>query len=344
MRIVIPIVASALVLILILAGYLLYVPKGQDFALSRLSAIAMSADQDSDPDALSVFVCGSSSPLPDIKRAQACIAVLTPHHFYIVDAGAGSGANLLSGNLPLARLNGVLLTHFHSDHITAIPDINLNSWVAGRPEPLAIYGPTGVDRVVEGMNMAFELDRGYRVAHHGETLMPPVLGVLTHRQIAPGVIEAHNDLTITAFIASHKPVEPALGYRFDYKGRSVVVTGDTIINRSLEDAVKGIDLLLSDAISLPIVQALETAARRQGRIRNAKILADIQDYHAPVDDVIGLGHRAAVGMTALYHLVPPPRNLLMENIFKRSLPDNAILTKDRMWFYLPVNSRDILIR
>ena len=344
MRIVIPIVACTLVLLLILAGYLLYVPHGQDFALSRLATMAMSADGDADPDALNVFVCGSSSPLPDINRAQACVAVLTPHHFYIVDAGAGSGANLLMGDLPLARLSGVLLTHFHSDHITAIPDINLNSWVAGRPQPLAIYGPTGVDKVVDGMNMAFELDRGYRVAHHGETLMAPALGVLTHREIAPGVISADKDLKITAFVASHTPVEPALGYRFDYKGRSVVITGDTIVNQPLEEAVKGIDLLLSDAISLPIVQALESAARNQGRIRNAKILADIQDYHAPVDDIVALAQRTEIGMTALYHLVPPPRNLLMENIFRRSLPDNVILTKDRMWFHLPVDSETIVIR
>ncbi|GIT36932.1 MAG: hypothetical protein Ct9H300mP6_08000 [Gammaproteobacteria bacterium] len=44
------------------------------------------------------------------------------------------------------------------------------------------------------------------------------------------------DLKVTAFEVSHEPVEPALGYRFDYKGRSIVISGDT---RYSENIIKG---------------------------------------------------------------------------------------------------------
>ena len=78
-------------------------------------------------------------------------------------------------------MRGILVTHYHSDHISDIGDFNLNSWVAGRPKPLQIIGPEGVDRIVEGLNITYELDRGYRVAHHGAELLDPELGILQAR-------------------------------------------------------------------------------------------------------------------------------------------------------------------
>ncbi len=123
-----------------------------------------------DGDALRVFVCGSSSPLPAQGRAQACIAVLSPEHFFVIDSGAGSTLNIMTARLPTQRLDGVLLTHFHSDHIAELYELNLNSWVQGREHPLAVYGPEGVKQVVEGVNQTYELDVSYRVAHHGSDL------------------------------------------------------------------------------------------------------------------------------------------------------------------------------
>ncbi|HBQ00972.1 MAG TPA: MBL fold metallo-hydrolase, partial [Gammaproteobacteria bacterium] len=103
----------------------------------------------------------------------------------------------------MEKLRGILITHFHSDHISDIGDFNLNSWVAGRPEPMEIIGPEGVDRVVEGFNIAYELDRGYRVAHHGAELLNPELGVLESRTVGEGVIVEEDGLRITSFEVSH---------------------------------------------------------------------------------------------------------------------------------------------
>ena len=116
---------------------------------------------------LKVTLCGTSSPIPAPGRAQACVAIETPDHLFIVDAGSGSAATAQLANIPQDKLRGILITHYHSDHISDIGDFNLNSWVAGRQAPLLVIGPEGADRVVDGLNMAYELDRGYRVAHHG---------------------------------------------------------------------------------------------------------------------------------------------------------------------------------
>ena len=50
----------------------------------------------------------------------------------------------------------------------------------------------------------------------------------------------------------------------------------------------------------------------------------------PVGDLPALAASADVGMLALYHLVPAPRNFLMEQIFARDLPDDAVLTTEGM--------------
>jgi len=340
-------ILSAVIAVVVVVGGLgyfvtLHTSAGQDFLLSR-GAAALGGGGEPTPDGIRVFVCGSAAPLPTEGREQVCLAVLTPDHYFIVDAGSGSANTIGLAGLPGERLNGVLLTHYHSDHIAAIPTINLGSWVAGRQGPLQVYGPPGVERIVNGFNEAFALDREYRTAHHGEEFMPLEYGLLEAVEQPVEAVRRLGELTITSFAVDHSPIEPAVGYRFDYKDRSVVMTGDTVVTQRLREVVGDADLLFSDALSLPIVKTLQSAAEARGQPRLAKVLYDIQDYHASVTDVAELSRTTGVGMIALYHMVPGPRNALMENIFKREIEDNMLLTRDGMWFTLPVGSNEILV-
>lgn len=341
-RILVTVVAAVVIVAGIGYFAIMHTAAGQDFALSRALA-ALADGGEPPPDGIRVLVCGSAAPMPTEGREQGCLAVLTPTHYFVVDAGAGSANTIGLAGLPGQRLNGVLLTHYHSDHIAEIPSISLGSWVAGRQGPLKVYGPPGVERVVAGYNEAYALDRQYRTAHHGADFMPSEYGLL---EAVPLPVESEQrlgELTITSFQVDHSPIDPAVGYRFDYKGRSVVITGDTVVTDRLREVVDDADLLFADALSLPIVQALQTAAAARGQTRLAKILHDIQDYHASVADIAELTRTTGVGMTALYHMVPGPRNALMENIFEREIEANMLLTRDGMWFTLPVGTEEIRI-
>jgi len=294
-------------------------------------------------DGLRITLCGTSSPLPAPGRAQACVAVETPGHLYIIDAGSGSAATAQLSGIPLGKLRGILLTHYHSDHISDIGDFNLNSWVAGRPAPLQIIGPEGVDRIVEGLNITYELDRGYRVAHHGAELLNPELGILQSRTIEEGVIVDEDELRITAFEVSHPPIEPAYGYRLDYGGRSVVISGDSLVTKKIAELSDGADVVLHDAMALQLVQGMEAMSRNAGNTRIATVLHDLQDYHATSADLARLASEAKIGLLGLYHLVPAPRNAMANAAFKAGLPDGALITEDGMVISLPANSKEITV-
>jgi ribonuclease Z len=336
-----------LVSLLVIAGVgraLLKVPAIQDAVLERATTAIAKRGAAPFPESenLRVYVCGSASPL-GMDQAQACIAVLTPEHFYLIDSGAGSTDNIGRLGLPTTRLNGILITHFHSDHIAELYEVNLNSWVQGRPQPLKIYGPQGVDEVVDGVNTSYRQDRIYRTEHHGEDLLVPTLGVLEHETITSGVILEEGDLKITAYAAEHPPIHPAVGYRIDYRGRSVVVSGDSNVGSETLKIVDGADLLLHDALSTPTVSTLSKALGAAGQPRASKIVSDVIDYHASADSLVELGEKSNVDMVAFYHLVPVPPNALLADVFLRGAPDNFLLAEDLMWFELPINSEEILV-
>ena len=291
---------------------------------------------------LRVYICGSGSPLGR-GQAQACIAVLTPKHFFIIDSGAGSTDNITALNLPTERLSGVLISHLHSDHIAELYELNLNSWVRGRQQPMLVMGPKGIEDVVNGVNASYKHDRKYRSSHHGDSMLPPELGVISHRAIEPGTVFDDGNLKITAYPAAHPPIDPSIGYRIDYKGRSVVISGDSNVTSETLKIATDIDLLLHDALHLPTVRRLSKSLSAAGRSRPAKITSDILDYHASTDSLLALAEDANINMLGFYHLVPIPPNSVTEKAFMRDTPDNFILAKDRMWFELPADTDSIVV-
>jgi ribonuclease Z len=79
-------------------------------------------------------------------------------------------------------------------------------------------------------------------------------------------------------------VEPAVGYRFSYKGRSLLITGDTTKQDNIQKFSEGIDLLVHEALAPNLVNMMNATAKKLGNEIMAKITYDILDYHAsPVE-------------------------------------------------------------
>jgi ribonuclease Z len=295
---------------------------------------------------LSVLLCGTGSPLPDPRRASACTLVAAGNDLYVVDSGLGSTKNLLTWRVPLAQIRGVFLTHFHSDHIAELGELRLQTWVAGRRTPLKIYGPPGVEDVVVGFNRAYSHDADYRTAHHGEKFLPRedvdlvAVTVPMSGAVAPA-LDA-NGLKVTAIKVHHDPVKPAYGYRFDYDGRSITISGDTAYYEPLAVAAHGTDVLVHEAQSAELVALLGDALTKAGQDRFAKIMHDIPSYHTTPIDAARIANEAQAKLLVFSHINPPLPNWIARRAFLRGVSavrlDGWVLGYDGMLIRLPGHS------
>lgn len=266
-----------------------------------------------DGKALRVILCGTSSPLPDPNRAKACTLIVAGDKAWVVDTGNESWEQLARMNVPGARIAGVFLTHFHSDHIGDLGEFRMQTMVAGRRERLPVYGPPGVAGVVAGFNAAYEEDGRARLAHHGAETIDLINAPLIAREFGAGftgdltgetvVLEA-DGLTVTAFEVDHDPVKPAVGYRFDWRGRSVVISGDTGLSANLVENATGADVLVSESLAANLIGAAQRNMTAANNPRLAKILGDIQDYHATPVQAAQMANDAGVKLLVFTHHVP----------------------------------------
>jgi len=197
-----------------------------------------------------------------------------------------------------------------ADPIAELTDV-LHLAVCGAGSPLPVYGPAGVEQVVSGFNQAYALDAGYRTAHHGATVAPPGgAGMVAQPFAAPPAGERvtvwqGGGITVSTFPVPHDPVAPAVGYRFDYAGRSLVISGDTRRSDTVTAVADGVDLLAHEALAAHLVGVMTRAAEHAGRDNVATITRDILDYHTTPEEAAAIAAEAGVGHLLLYHIVPP---------------------------------------
>ncbi|UYP44517.1 Ribonuclease BN [Candidatus Lokiarchaeum ossiferum] len=275
---------------------------------------------------LHVMLLGTGSPMSDPDRVGPSNLVIAGDKHFIVDSGSGSTRNLLLSGISPGLIDAVFLTHFHSDHIADLGELMLQRWATeGNSAPLHIYGPPGVTSVVDGFNDAFELDATYRTAHHGEEnvsingsggIAYPIL--ISNDTMAGMEIFNEAGIVITMFNVNHYPVEPAVGYKFEYKGRSVVISGDSVYSENLEAQSANADLLICEALNAEVVQMINEATSEGGSsISNGEIiLTDIQDYHMSPEDAATTAKNANVEFLVYTHMIPPlPESQIAERLF-----------------------------
>lgn len=347
-------VGLALGALLLVAGLSLFLARGWlaqrlfDAAIDRTVGIDASAAL---PDGLHAYVCGSGSPMPDASRAGPCIAVLAGKQAFVFDSGAGLIRKLGRMDFPVEKLQAAFLTHLHSDHIDGLGELMLQAWIAGRrAAPLPVYGPDGTDAVIAGFMRAYRTDQSFRIAHHGPQIAKPggfgaaAFTVTLPDGSASAPVFTKDGITVTAFRVNHSPIAPAYGYRIDYKGRSVVISGDTVYDANLVAAAKGTDLLFHEALNRSMVAALGAKLKERGNADTAQIMADIQGYHATPEDAARAAKEAGAKALVLYHLVPAPPTRLIEPLFLGEAPKiypGVKLAHDGIIVSLPAGSTEV---
>lgn len=269
---------------------------------------------DPPPGGMAVVLVGTGIPLPNPERGTAATLVLAGDQAVLVDTGRNSVVGLTSTGRDDVSL--VVFTHYHSDHIAGLGEILVNRAIAGATTPLPIIGPKGAKAVVDGFRAAYALEDSYRVAHHGEHWSSAgASAAVTEAQ--PGVVWNQGGLKVTMFDVEHQPVVPAVGYRFDYNGRSVVVSGDTKKAASVIEMSRGADLLVHEAVDRQTIdQALQMMQRAQPR--RAAMTTDMMSHHTTTLELAEIARDAGVKKLAITHLVPsiPPTDAAEANFVR----------------------------
>lgn len=304
------------------------------------------------PDGLHVAICGAGSPLPDPTRAGPCSVVIAGRRMFMVDAGEGGARNMGLMGIPHARIEAIFLTHLHSDHIDGLPPAMLLRWTgANATRPMPVYGPTGTGRVVAGFNQAYTIDQGFRTAHHGEAVAPSSGAGGEAREFAlpppgdwtPVTVFAGDGLKVTAFRVAHGPVEPAVGYRFDYKGRSIVFSGDTSATPAIVRNARGADLLVHEGLQPRLVALMTDTLERREKPGLAKISRDILSYHAAPEAVAAEAQAAGVRHLVFSHTIPQLPSRAIYAAFlgdaRRRFDGTVTVAEDGMVFSLPAGTR-----
>jgi ribonuclease Z len=199
--------------------------------------------------AIKVTLLGTAAG-PPVRVGQAGISTLVEANGerFLFDAGYGFMARLVEAGLPMDAVTRLFLTHLHSDHLADLPALMLLPWSgpSARDVPLEVWGPAGTTDMVRHLEQAFAFDIHVRRDLDEKA---PAKGIeVIGRDIREGTVYEQNGVKITAFLVDHGPVKPAFGYRLDYAGRSVAISGDTRPSDNLVAFSKGVDVLIHEAV------------------------------------------------------------------------------------------------
>ncbi len=212
-----------------------------------------------------VTLLGTGSPIPRIDRFGPSTLVEAGDEKLLIDCGRGVPVRLWQLHIPLSGVTAVFLTHLHSDHTVGIPDLWLTGWLptpfGRRTSAFRIWGPPGTKSMMENLQRAYAWD--IQVRAPDENLPPEGIAVAAE-DIGEGVAYEANGVKVTAFTVDHGPLlKPALGYRIDFAGHSVVISGDTRANENLVKFAEGADVLIHEvAQARPELLRRSDAARR----------------------------------------------------------------------------------
>lgn len=243
---------------------------------------------------IKITLLGTGSPIPAIDRFGPSTLVEAGGQKFLFDCGRGAGMRLWQLEIPLGQVHMLFLTHLHSDHTVGIPDVWLTGWIPaayGRREvPFEVWGPRGTKAMMENLEKAYAWDITTRKDEQNKQDS----GVMVNaKDITQGIVYEKNGVKITAFIVDHADfIDSALGYRIDFAGHSVILSGDTRYNKNLVQYAKGADVIVH-----------EVAAANEKSMQASPLINQILGFHCSPEDAGRVFEQVKPKLAVYYHIV-----------------------------------------
>ena len=263
---------------------------------------------------IDVTLLGTGDPVPRVDRFGPAILVEAGEHQLLFDAGRGVTQRLVQLGHSLSDIDVVFITHFHSDHLSGLPDLWLSGWLpppwGQRSEPMRVIGPEGLSNILDGFRRAFDPDIQIRLVD--EQLPPRGIEFDLREYSEDGVVFDDEGVTVTAFAVDHgQYIKPSYGYRVDYGGRSVVLSGDTRFDENLIEAARGADVVIH-----------EVAAAREEMLAFDERIQLILDHHTTPEEAGIVFDRVGPKLALYSHLTllssPDSPEVTVEELIQRT--------------------------
>ena len=254
---------------------------------------------------IKVTLLGTGAPVPSINRFGPSILVEAGSQKLIFDCGRGAAQRIWQLKIPLRQINALFLTHLHSDHVVGIPDVWLTGWIPAaygrRVSPFQVYGPAGTQHMMENLVKAFSWDISTRSKERNKADSGAMVQAV---DIEEGYVWEKDGVKVTPFTVRHADfIDSALGYRIDYSGHSVILSGDTRYSENLIKFAKGADLVVH-----------EVAAASEDTAKNSALINQILGFHSSPEDAGEVFQQVQPKLAVYSHLVlltsdpavPPP--------------------------------------
>jgi len=301
---------------------------------------------------MQVYMVGTGVPLYSPDRKKASVAIIAGGKFLLFDTGNDSTRTMEELNLPINLVDTIFLTHYHADHVADLGSFINQTWIGGRQNEINVYGPQGVTQQVAGFALAGLLDKNIwkksdqpldldlaTAAGYSFHLPKDGSSVVVWSEKDP----LGNDIVVKAFQSVHTTNDDTCGYRVEYRGRSVVISGDTREVVST-DNYQNADLLIHESVNMRMIERMAALAVAnlpppQGAAAAFGLRTAAAD-HIDTLAIASAASEANVGMVVLTHILPPiPSNGVFDALFVDGMDEfftgDVIVSKDKDYYYLP---------
>ncbi len=201
----------------------------------------------------SLTLLGTGTCQIEHERRASSVLLELEHTYILFDCGHGIVQRLLEVGVRHHQLQHIVLSHFHPDHISdLVPLLQAGAWSRRDPrkDDLHIYGPVGVQKLIDGLKRVF--------------------GVSSFEQPAYQVI-VHEINTEQFNIGRHQfeflslPPASNHGLRFGWQGKRYAITGDSYFHEEEIAFLTDVDLAIIDSGHIEDREIVELATASQAK-------------------------------------------------------------------------------
>jgi ribonuclease BN (tRNA processing enzyme) len=249
-----------------------------------------------------VLLGTSGGPGKGRTRRMTSHVMLSNGAAYVLDCGIGVIDQYARTGIPFPALRSIFITHHHADHNIEYGPLLVVGWINGMRLDVRAFGPPPLKQMTEDFMRAYKTTVDFWAE---DFKMKPLVAVDVKEVSEAGPVMQDDNVKVSAIIVEHPPVKPALGYRFDFKDRSIAFSGDTAPFEPVAKLAKGADVLVHEAMHVPALESYMRTEIAKGRpTRFEDYMAHMKADHTPLEDVGHIAQEAGVKTLILSHLVP----------------------------------------